>query len=356
LALDCDGLTPADARFVGGKAAWYSLLRRAVPDRSPHALAFTFDLWDGYMNQTMGDGRTLGATITSLLQSHSYPPDVARLRADLATVRALIADAADFSSTQRTQVLAALTGFDTNRNVRFRSSANIEDGETYSGAGLYDSYSGCLGDDTDGDTAGPSCCDPTETSERGVFRALRKVFASFYNENAFIERRRLGLIETNAGMAVLVHYSFPDTNELANGVAVLESVLTSNVWQTTVSLVTQQGAASITNPQDGQQAEMVRAIYSGQLTNTTMEARQWSSLTTNGLMVLAWDSDYRELLRYLHAVSEEYKNTTGPRERIALDFEYKKDRADGLVIKQVRPLPKPPIVPPPEITQSASEP
>ncbi len=54
-----------------------------------------------------------------------------------------------------------------------------------------------------------------------MFKAIRKVFASFYNENAFLERLRLGVDESKVGMALLVHHSFPDDGELANGVAVV---------------------------------------------------------------------------------------------------------------------------------------
>ena len=35
----------------------------------------------------------------------------------------------------------------------------VEDSEAFSGAGLYDSFSGCAEDDTDADNAGPSRCD-----------------------------------------------------------------------------------------------------------------------------------------------------------------------------------------------------
>ena len=66
----------------------------------------------------------------------------------------------------------------------------MEDAEQFTGAGLYDSFSGCLDDDLDGDGTGPSCCDGTEPNERGVFRAIKKVYASFYNDNALLERLR----------------------------------------------------------------------------------------------------------------------------------------------------------------------
>ena len=94
--------------------------------------------------------------------------------------------------------------------LRFRSSSNAEDSQDLTGAGLYDSFSGCIADDTDGDNQGPSHGDPNEPEERGVLRAIEKVFASFYNENAWLERLRHGVPEQDTGMAVLVHQNFPD--------------------------------------------------------------------------------------------------------------------------------------------------
>jgi len=41
----------------------------------------------------------------------------------------------------------------------------------------------------------PSQCDPSENNECGVFRAIKRVYASFYNDNAFIERLRHGIDE-----------------------------------------------------------------------------------------------------------------------------------------------------------------
>jgi hypothetical protein len=35
-----------------------------------------------------------------------------------------------------------------------------------------------------------------------VFRALRKVYASFYNDNAVLDRLRLGVNEDQVGMAL----------------------------------------------------------------------------------------------------------------------------------------------------------
>ena len=167
-------------------------------------------MWDAYLDQPLAGAETLRQFIDGRLSQHVYPPDVVRLRADLAAIQEAVEDLADFTPQQRATIIAALqlAGLEGAR-IRFRSSTNVEDSESFSGAGLYDSYSGCLEDDTDSDNAGPSHCDPAEAKERGVFRALRKVYASFYNENAFLERLRHGIIEAEVGMAILVHFSCP---------------------------------------------------------------------------------------------------------------------------------------------------
>src|SRR4030042_1584387 len=168
---------------------------------------------------------------------------------DLAEIRDIFRDerSTQFSPELQSAILDALVafGFDPAKQIRFRSSTNVEDSEQFPGAGLYDSYSGCLADDLDGDGSGPCTCDPAEKKERGVFRAIRRVFASLYNDNAFLERLKHDVNEAQVGMALLVHHSYPDEIELANGVATMERVDGSS-W--TVNLVSQKGAVSVTNP------------------------------------------------------------------------------------------------------------
>jgi len=195
LCADTEGLTPNHIPFFGGKASNYGVLRRAIPDNCPRAMAFSFDLWNAFLDQVpTGGSTTLRQRIAERLASYTqYPPsDMEALSSELAAIRNLFTDtrASTFSTSLRQGVLDALEafGFDPKQNIRFRSSTNVEDSDRFTGAGLYDSYSGCLADDLDADDAGPCTCDPVEAKERGVFRAVRKVFASFYNDNALLER------------------------------------------------------------------------------------------------------------------------------------------------------------------------
>lgn len=359
-AADTRELDPCDIGLFGGKAANYGVLRRAIPDNCPVAAAFSFDLWNDFLGQTLTDGPSLRETINDRLAGLTYPPaDIAVLSSTLNGIRDMFTDnrVTSFTEAQRQAVLAVLQdpqyGFDPLQNLRFRSSTNVEDSLEFTGAGLYDSYSGCLGDDLDDDTAGPCLCDGERGKERGVFTAIRKVFAGFYNENAYLERLRHGLAESDVGMAMLVHHSFPDGIELANGVAEVSRDEWSN-WQ--MNLVTQKGAVSVTNPEGASIPEEINVyaspIYLGdgvtpeETAGSSSEYGMYigrgrqSNLVQLGATVMEWQSDYEDLAALLMKIGDEFAAVTD-QNRVTLEMEYKKLAPDGrLIVKQVREIPQ----------------
>lgn len=343
-AVSVAGLAPADIRYVGGKAANFGVLARAIPENAPAgAIALTFDLWDGFLNRELEPGKTLRQAITEALAAFpGVPADLPALRQALAAVRRRIAQDADFSADQKWAILEALSGFDSRRNLRFRSSTNVEDSEAFTGAGLYDSYSGCLADDLDGDELGPSHCDPTEKDERGVFRALRKVYASFYNDTAFLERRRRGVREEDVGMGVLVHVSAPDEIEWANGVATLRVTQAQDpaTRAVTAQLVTQTGAVSVANPDAQAKPEIVTAEWSGR-GNPAWTVEQPSGLVRLGDRVLEWPTDYETLLVLLDEAARAYAALFPAKRELILNFEYKRLAPGHLSVKQIREIPRP---------------
>jgi len=332
-----DALTPADIVFFGGKASNFGLLRRVIPSNSPPAIAISFDLWDDFMDQTLFGNTTMRQDIEQRLGGLNYPEDLGTIQTQLAAIQTLIRNGTSFTTAQEAAIIDALSVFDSSRKIRFRSSTNVEDAESFTGAGLYDSYSGCLDDDLDGDNVGPSHCDPLEQNERGVFRALRRVYASFFNRNAYLERRRLGVNEEEVGMAVLVHHSTPDEVELANGVATVS-------WYPrfhTVGgdLVTQLGAVSVTNP-DGSALPEIVEFGTSQDGTTSPFLIQGSSLVRVGETVLTWDRDYLDLGGFIYQVVAGYAAMFPEKDGIDLDLEYKKVAPGELSIKQVRELPR----------------
>ncbi len=329
LTVPIGSVRPTDIASVGGKAGNYGLLHSVLPQNSRPAIALTMDLWDGFLAQTLPGGGTLSAAIDQRLGGFTWPPAMAELDTALKEVRDLIRDTAQFSPDQKSSVVTALSEFDASKKLRFRSSTNVEDGDTFTGAGLYASASGCLADDTDGDDLGPSRCNQNKAEERGVFRAIQKVYASFYRRNAFVERLRRGVREEQVGMAVLVHHSFPDRDEMANGVGVLKAGTGGEI-----TLVSQPGAVSVTNPEGGALPE----IYSGTWFNSSVfiSKTQSASLLPLGASVLSSSEEYQELVGLFLQVLDTLQSGT---EAIALDFEYKKITPGDLLIKQVRRLP-----------------
>ncbi len=348
---DTNDLVPADIQYFGGKAANYGILREAIPEKCPVATAFSFDLWNEFLDQIITGGNSLREELDARLSSYGYPPsNMAALSAELESIREDLFKntyVTSFTQAQEDAVIGVLQdpnyGFDINSKIRFRSSTNVEDSNQFTGAGLYDSYSGCLADDLDGDGYGPCICDAEENNERGVFRAIRKVFASFYNDNAFLERLRHDVNEADVGMAILVHHSFPDEFELANGVAILEKKETDpNIY---IELVTQDGATSVANPEDGSIPEEV-SICVDPCEGTSVTLVQASNLVILGETVMEWQADYNDLSQLLIAAAEEFEQVTGKSYYI-LDFEYKKLAAGGaaipsggLVVKQIREIPQ----------------
>lgn len=340
ISTNTDNLVPSDIRFFGGKAANYGLLRRTVPSNCPPAIALSFDLWDAFLDQTMPGGQTLRAEIAGrLLPYTNFPPNIAALKASLAGIRDMFTRTATFTASQQQAITNVLRVFNPTRRIRFRSSTNVEDSEHFTGAGLYDSFSGCLLDDLDGDNSGPSHCEPDEDNERGVFRAIRRVYASFYNDNAFLERLRHGVDESKVAMGVLVHHSFPDEEELANGVAALRFNIAFSRTNANGDLVTQFGATPVTNPDGTAIPEVVDAARFDSFTSLVL--KQHSSLVPLGAYVMNWQSDYEGFMGLFNRVGGGFKQLYPAKNNFYLDFEYKKDLNLGLVLKQVREIPSP---------------
>ncbi|MHA3773424.1 PEP/pyruvate-binding domain-containing protein [Verrucomicrobiota bacterium sgz303538] len=357
LSSDVTTLTARDLKYFGGKASNFGLLRRTIPDNSPHAIAFSFDLWKQYLGNINPDtGLTLREEIDARLGSFSWPPNIAEARLRLDEVRKLIRKKVKFTDAQKDAIVAELiaAGFDPNRQLRFRSSTNLEDTGVLTGAGLYESFNGCLADSLDGDSDGPShCCSDTEPEEQTIISAFEKVYASLYNENAWLERLRHRVPEDQAGMAVLVHHNFLDEDELANGVVTLKrkrynvrggggGVISTLAKEQRVSyeanIATQFGSTSVTNPSGGAKVEVVIGALDGG--DPYFYTQQYSSLVQLGAHAMTWEADYHELFGLLRQVADAYAAMFPAKREFTLDFEFKRMRTAPdqakIIVKQVR--------------------
>ncbi len=254
--------------------------------------------------------------------------------------------------------------------LRFRSSTNAEDLELSSGAGLYNSRTGCLADDLDEDATGPSRCLTDEIrrhleseivrwndrrrlepnliwiddivrdleselrDEKSAVRALKNVWASLWNDRAYDERAYYGLDHRKVKMAVAV--------QLADKQEQLQAVAFTNVRfrgsPPFSVLFSQTGETGIVRPIDPTAQAETRLFWrtaSGEVINDTVQVP--SSLIPASETL--WPVDrFRELTKLLHTVHEHFRaNVYSHLSWLALDIELKVTRDGRLIIKQARP-------------------
>ncbi len=199
--------------------------------------------------------------------------------------------------------------------MRFRSSSNVEDLGSYTGAGLYESATGDPGD--------PS---------KPIWAAVKKVWASLYAPRAYEEREHLGIDHAAAGMAVLVHRAYPA--ELANGVAITANVF--NPLEPALYINAQEYEISVTNPPPGTLPDQLLYSWALSVPAVTYLGR---STVSGGRDVLS-RAELDELSAALLALHRHYEGRAVAG-FYALDVEFKFDAPErALVIKQARPYPK----------------
>ena len=283
----------------------------------------------------LGDGDAEHSFAETLDAWHADPDflaDGALRRARLAALQDAMADAP-----HNPALVAALTESvqatfgDHTTMVRFRSSANAEDALAFSGAGLYDSTSVCVADDLDDDDSGPSLCDPDQPDERGVARALGRIWGSLWGMAAWEERSWYGMDHGLAKMGVLVNTRSKD--EQVNAVAFSgDPVHTDD----RVLINAQIGTLDVVSAEPGVVPEVVRvAVTDGVVTGISRE--QGSSEVTGRVMS---DLALCDLAILLDGLGESFPiDEDVPAGRtVLLDTEWKV-LADGrLIIKQIRPF------------------
>jgi hypothetical protein len=199
---------------------------------------------------------------------------------------------------------------------RMRSSSNTEDLQGFSGAGLYTSISGAIGD-------------PKHRVEDG----LRTVWASLWEARAYDERELAHIDHSKTAMGVLVHDAYNQV-ERANGVAVSRDVL-DPTNQSSFTIDAQAGEASVTNPAPG--------VVSDQLVftpyfNPPAAYRTRSSLADGPVLTTF---EMQRLTCFLGAIRDHFQMVLDPDKKnrwftMEVEFKFVGDTRD-LVIKQARP-------------------
>ena len=213
------------------------------------------------------------------------------------------------------------------KRMKFRSSTNAEDLDGFTGAGLYTSASGALGD--------PS---------RPVLDAVRTVWASVFRFRAFEERSYRSISHREVGMAVLVNYSYP--NEDSNGVAITSNIFDPTGVEPGLYINVQRGETSVVLPPEGVTSDQF--VYLSDLPGQPIVYLAHSSLIRPGTSVLT-RPQVEELGQALTAIHNFFSPVYGPNtpeKFYGMDVEFKFNtdpldptRTSKLVIKQARPYP-----------------
>lgn len=221
---------------------------------------------------------------------------------------------------------------------RFRSSTNAEDLKGFNGAGLYTSRSADLNDE-----------------KKTIERAIKKVWASCWNDRAFLEREYYQLDHGKVGMGILVHRSFP--SEEANGVIISTNLYDKN--NSGIVINVQMGETSVVAPDSGVVCEQLIYSTSDYLSARPVTVQYLSrSSITQGAAVLS-DDDLARIADSVEKVKQYFFENvervwskesslldTGFRRfteikeyyDFGLDIEFKIDGYDRtLYLKQVRP-------------------
>jgi hypothetical protein len=282
----------------------------------------------------LGDGpavHTFAETLRAWLDDPRFRTDGQERRQRLASLRGAMASTP--ADIDLTSAIRATFGSDT-RMLRFRSSSNAEDAIAFSGAGLYDSFSGCLADDLDGNPAGPCHCDAAEKSEHTVARALARVWASLWNAEAYDEREWYGIDHRRAAMAVLVDPRA--TGELANIVAFSGNPAAPADDRYLVDA--QAGELDVVLPDPGVfPEESLLDVTSGAV--TAIHRIRGSSEVPAGVWVLS-DAQLKEIGGLLWQIVQVFPvdGAVPSGATVLLDTEWKILADGSLVVKQVRPF------------------
>lgn len=286
----------------------------------------------------LGDGtaeHTFAETLESWQGSEQFQSNAALRRAQLAELQAAMeAASCDSSLLARVGEKLVATLGSSEVTARFRSSSNAEDGVLFNGAGLYDSFSGCLADDLDDDELGPSRCDPAERNERTVCRALKRVWASLWNAKAYDERAFYGIDPSRAAMGVLVNER--SEAELANMVAFSGNPSLRTDGRYLVNA--QFGELPVVSPEPGVWPEQaLLTLEAGDV--TAIERTTPSSLAEPEEQVVS-DANLTELGIELSRLVDIYPFDQDPPDgrTFLLDTEWKVMPDGHLRIKQVRPF------------------
>lgn len=208
------------------------------------------------------------------------------------------------------------------RRMRFRSSTNAEDREGFSGAGLYTSKTGEVGN-----------------AKKPIDKAIKTVWASLWSYGAFMEREAFNIDHRYVAMGVLVHRSFPD--EEVNGVAITMNLYRNNYMGFVVNA--QLGNENVVQPTSGIECDQF-ICYPDETTSTYGKKKGGIDIITyssiNYGKLTMGESEIQHLANVLEQIKRRYlrKHYTGLSYfNFGLDLEFKLEKdTRQIYIKQMR--------------------
>jgi pyruvate,water dikinase len=366
-----DALRHADANAYGTKAANLGELHRVLPaEQRVEGFGVPFSAYRAFIEHN-----ALQAHIDALLEDERARTDRPYLEAQLKALRDALKVGelpSGLASDLREAAIVALGSSALTTRLRFRSSTNAEDLEALSGAGLYDSKSGCIADDEDDDALGPSHClsdedadyyqdalDAAEvelaehpertwlsariadyeqelSEEKSAAGALAKVWASLWTLRAFEERAYYGLDHRDVYMGIAVNPAFVGEK--------LDAVVVTNVpsgvgGPRIYRIVTQVAEVGVVRPDDPTAVpETLVFQRSTDDTLNELEVLVPSSFATSAQDSLWTMPQLEELATAIFQIQDHFEADVYPEIRpLALDLEVKLTRDDDISIKQSRP-------------------
>lgn len=252
--------------------------------------------------------------------------------------------------------------------LRFRSSTNAEDLRAFSGAGLYDSRSGCLADDLDDDQLGPSRCltpaakagyeaqlaerrlalqgspeavwlaeeiadlEQELTEEKSAVRAVLRVWSSLWNDAAYDEREFYGLVHQDAFMAIAVQPA--ESFERLEAVALTQ--LSAADGSRYFRLASQVGEVGVVAPSDPGASPEIVTFHRPESGDAPVFLRIADSNLAQG--PLYSKQELQAIAGHLFTIQDHFQKNVYPElSPLRLDIELKITQDGALLFKQARP-------------------
>lgn len=317
--IDITYLNRNHQNIVGNKAANFAYLHHLSKlfDFNTPELAYAIPFY--FYSEHLRQSKT-NQVIDSLLASKDIMDNHDSLQLFLKRIRNIIKNE-PINPDLITALENKLSGQTKYTRFRFRSSTNAEDAVGFSGAGLYTSKTGILGND-----------------KKSFEKAIKTVWASMWSYEAFTERQYYNIEHKEAFMGVLVHRAFPD--EDVNGVAITKNIYRPGNYGYVVNA--QVGNENVVNPTPGVTCDqfvcfpdLKMKIYADK---NSVDIITVSSLN-NGNLVMS-DEEIKHLANQLRRIKTKYfksASTTKSFVDFGLDIEFKLDGPDRtLYIKQAR--------------------